>query len=620
MAKDKYKEQFAAAVAEAFRRVYPDACQKVGDQEPFAAEAIYNALVKPKDPTMGRFAYPVFRHAGLLGAKPNDISQAVSAAAETILASNMSPLHASSAGGYINGPIDPVSLTADTLGSVASAGNDFGNSATGYSKTCLVEYSSPNIAKPFGVGHLRSTIIGHSLRRIFKKLGYNTIGINYPGDWGTQFGKMIVAYRRWGDEQALEGDAVKNLVALYVRFHDEAQRNTALEDEARLAFKELEQEVLNAAQAQSAATHRDIVKAFTAALLWRKFKDISNAEFERVYGLLGVDFDWVYGESDLNTRMEPLIERLQRAGLTQVSEGALVVQLEDENLPPVLLKKGDGATLYATRDLAGMVYRWEKYPGFDKSLYVVNSAQSDHFKQIFKVMAMLEDAEQVPPEKRMTGHVEHVDFGWVRFGGKSMSTRAGNTVLLEDVIAEATALVKEKIREKNPDLKAIDETAHMIGVGAVIFSQLAVRRQRDVDFQWEEVLSFEGETGPYLQYTHARLCSLLRRYGKDVTGDVDYCLLNLPEEQRVVELLADFPGVVVDAGEYREPSFIAQYLLKLAGAFNKVYQRKDEKGASDKIISDDARLSAARIALVKSVQIVVNEGLHLLGLQAPEEM
>lgn len=596
MAKDKYKEQFANATAEAFRRVYPDIFEKVGETEVFARDVVYEGLAKPKDPGMGRFAFPVFRYAGLLKEKPPEIAAKVAAA--TVWPGGESI----GISGFLNARIDPVKQSSEVNSDVITSGSHFADSDMGKGLTNLVEYSSPNIAKPFGVGHLRSTIIGNSLRLIYKKLGYTTIGINYPGDWGTQFGKMIVAYRKWGDDQTLTGNAVKNLLTLYVRYHVEAEKDKALDDDAREAFKQLE-------------------AGDTEALeLWKTFKQISQTEMDRVYGMLGVDFDWVYGESELNDKMEPVIERLEKAGLTSISQGALVVHLDDEQLPPLLLRKGDGATLYATRDLAGLIYRWDKYHGFNKSIYVVNTAQSDHFKQCFKVIEMLEEAEKTPESERMTGRVKHVAFGWVRFAGKSMSTRGGNTVLLEDVIKEATDLARSKILEKNPDLKAIEDTAHMIGVGAVIFSQLSVRRQRDVDFKWEEVLSFEGETGPYLQYTHARLCSLMRRYGQAVTSDIDYSLLNGEEEQRVIELLADFPNVIVDSGEQFEPYFISAHLLKLAGAFNKVYQRKDAKGNIEKIVSDNAPLTAARMALVKSVQLVINEGLHLLGLEAPEEM
>ncbi len=604
MTKDKYKVQFADAVSAASRNLFPDAHKAMGDKELFDSETLYGSLVKPKDASMGRFAFPVFKYAGLLKSKPPEIASKIADEANRILdrSDTASIIRVVAAGGFLNGQVDTSVLTRETLKAVLIGENAYGSSELGKDKTYLVEYSSPNIAKPFGVMHLRSTVLGNSLRRIYKKLGYTTVGINYPGDWGTQFGKMIVAYQKWGTEKDLKGEAVKNLLALYVRFHDEAKTDNSLEDQAREAFKKLEQ------------GDPECVR------LWQLFKDVSHAEFDRVYGLLGVEFDWVYGESKLNDKMEPVIQRLEKAGLTEISEGALVVKLPDENLPPVLLRRGDGATLYATRDLAGMVYRWEEYPLFHESLYIVNVAQTDHFKQCMNVIAMLEDAERAPSDHRMSGRMKHVDFGWLRFGDQTMSTRGGNIVLLEEVIDKAAELAREKIVEKNPDLKKIDETAHIIGLGAVIFSQLSLRRQRDIDFQWDEVLSFEGETGPYLQYTHARLCSLMRKYDRPVPVDVDFSLLSGDEEQRVIELLADFPKVIQDAGEQYEPFFISTHLLRLAAAFNKVYQRKDEEGSIDKIISDNDTLTGARIALVKAVQLVINEGLYLLGLEAPEEM
>jgi arginyl-tRNA synthetase len=603
MEKDVYREKFAEATAVAFRQVYPAVFQSHGDQGPFNTQSVMAELAPPKDPTMGRFCLPVFKYARLFSQAPPQISSQIAPVVNALLRqTGATATICEAVSGYLNARIDPVAFTRDTLNAILTQGAHYGDSTIGGDEIYLVEYSSPNIAKPFGIGHLRSTIIGHSLRRICLKLGYKAIGINYPGDWGTQFGKMIVAFRKWGSEDTLKGDAVKKLLEIYVRFHREAHDNPSLDDEARQAFKELEDGQPN------------------AVALWEKFKEISYAEFDRIYGMLGIEFDWTYGESLLNDRMEPLIQRLDKAGLTSRSQGALVVDLGDTNLPPLLLRKTDGATLYATRDLTGMVYRWEKYPGFHESLYVVNVAQSDHFKQCLKVIAMLEEAEGIPVEKRMHGRLVHVDFGWVRFNGQMMSTRAGNTVLLEDVIDEATHKSSEMMREKNPDLANADEIARMVGVGAVIFSQLSVRRQRDIDFRWDEVLNFDGETGPYLQYTHARLASVIRRYGKPLGNEIDFGRLNQPEEQRVIELLADFPGVIVDAGKHYEPYFISSHLLKLASAFNKVYQRKDEDGRIDKILSDDPVLTEARVALVKSVQAVIGVGLHLLGLRAPDAM
>ncbi len=604
MARDKYKEIFAEATTAAFREIFPAVAETEGDTGPFSVKKVYDSLAAPKDPTKGRFCLPVFPFAGLLKQAPPKIAAEICEAINRILAANdQTGLVTSEAvGGFLNAKVSAVAITRGTLTTVLRQEDNYGDSEQGQDQLYLVEYSAPNIAKPFGIGHLRSTVLGNALKLINKKLGYRVVGINYPGDWGTQFGKMIVAYQKWGDEETLQGEAVKNLLDLYVRFHREAHEDDSLNDEARKAFAALEN-----------GDHG-------AVRLWQQFKEVSNAEFERIYEMLGVHFDWVCAESDLNDKMEPMIDRLRSAQLTSHSEGALIVDLEDNQLPPLLLRKSDGATLYATRDLAGLDYRWQKYPGFHKSVYVVNVAQSDHFKQCLKAISMLEDAERLSGEERMTGRVKHVDFGWVKFDGGMMSTREGNTVLLEDVIDQASGLVGELIREKNPDLEDLEGTARMIGVGAVIFSQISVRRQRDIDFRWAEVLNFEGQTGPYLQYTHARLCSILRKYDGDIPTVIEFELLDRPEEQRVIELLADFPKVVNDASEQFEPYFIASHLLKLAAAFNRVYQRKDEDNRIDKIVSDDEQLTGARVALVKAVVIVIHEGLRLLGLKAPEAM
>jgi len=599
---DDTKDRFALSTAAAFRQAYPEQFAGHGEHGPFSFSDIRSCLEKPKDARMGRFALPVFPYLKLLRSSPNEVAVRVAAEANRLLsAEGKTGIVVSADGGYLNAKIDQVAQMASTLSEIIQKPATYGDSDEGLGRTVLVEYSAPNIAKPFGIGHLRSTIIGNSLRLIFKKLGYDAVGINYPGDWGTQFGKMIVAFRRWGGDQTLRGDAVRNLLDLYVRFHEEAKKDTTLEDQARLAFKRLED------------GEPDAVK------LWEQFKTISYAEFDRIYGLLGVEFDVVYGESFLNDKMDAVIDRLKRDGLATVSDGALIVDLKDPQLPPSLLRRSDGATLYQTRDLAGMVYRWERWH-FHESLYVVGSSQADHFKQALKVIEMMETAEKLAEPDRMAHRIRHVAFGWVKLGGKAMKTREGTSIFLEDVIDEAVKLVREKIREKNPNLKGIDATALMIGVGAVVFSQLSVRRHKDVNFDWNEVLSFEGETGPYLQYTHARLCSLLRNYGGAVQADVDFSLLDLEEEHRVVELLADFPEAIRDAAANYDSYYVAAYLLRLAGAFNKVYQRKDAHGRIDKIISDNKPLTEARMALVVSVATVLKEGLRLLGLRAPKEM
>lgn len=600
---DKYKQQFANAHAEAFRTVYPDKFEAEGSTLVFDSGWIAENLEKPKDPKMGRFALPVFRHAKLLGDKPPAIASKVSEKAEEILAGmeNVS-VGTSSAGGFINGTVCFSDLAGSTISDILTEGMAYADSTEGNGQRQLVEYSSPNIAKPFGIGHLRSTIIGNSLRKIYQKLGYDVIGINYPGDWGTQFGKMIVAYRTWGDESYLANGDVSLLLELYVRFHEEADKDDTLNDQARAAFAELE------------SGNEE------AVALWEQFKQISRAEFDRIYSRLGVEFDLVIGESFFNDKMDAVIERLEKQNLTSVSQGALVVKLSDDpDVPPCLLRKADGATLYATRDLAGLLYRWETYP-FHESLYVVGTAQADHFKQCLQVIDLLEQAEHTPVDQRMVGRVHHVDFGWVKFDNQMMSTRKGKIIFLEEVIDKAVALVKERIMEKNPGLSGIDETAEMIGIGAVVFSQLSVKRQRDVNFIWDEVLNFDGETGPYLQYTHARLCSLKRRFDHEISPEIDLSLLDHPEEQRIVENLADFPQALADSVRNYDPFFIATYLLRLSASLNSIYQRKDSDGRIDKIISDNGPLTKARMALIESVRLVLAEGLRLLGINAPEEM
>ncbi|MEA2031929.1 MAG: arginine--tRNA ligase [candidate division Zixibacteria bacterium] len=602
MIKDRFKQEFADNVAKAFQQCFPKKYDEFGSDQIFNSGYIYNQLEKPKDPRMGHFALPVFRFARFLGDKPPDIASKVAQAVEDNSIDQLKMVSVTASGGFLNGRIDAVTLTKQTLNELHEKGNRYGADIVGKGRTVLIEYSSVNIAKPFGIAHLRTTILGASLREIFDKLGYEVVGLNYLGDWGTQFGKLIVAYQKWGkDIPEDDPDLIDRLFELYVRFHNEAKNNKSLDEEARDVFKKLEN------------GDEETVK------LWKLFRSRSIEEFKRIYNRIGVRFDLITGESFLNDKIEPVIDRLHKAGLSRISDGALVVDLDDTLLPPCLLKKADGATLYATRDIAGAFWRWETYQ-YDQSLYVVANSQSDHFKQVFGVIAKLEEAESVSEEKRLTNRLKHVGFGWVKFGDKAMSTRAGNVIPIEDVVDKAALLVEDMIHEKNPDLKSIHKTAHIVGVGAVKFSQLSVKRQTDVNFSWDAVLNFEGETGPYLQYTHARLCSLIRKYGNNISSDVDVSLLDREEEQRIIELLADFPEAIVDAARNYDPYFIATHLLKLSTAFNKFYQRKTTDGRVDKIISDNQAITSARMVLVEAVRTVINEGLRLLGIKAPEEM
>ncbi len=604
MAKDRFKYEIAEITASAFAvmaSVFPEIKDSFPDY--IIPNKIYDKLEVPKNPEMGNYALPLFELAKSLKQNPVDINNKLVVAQKGLLKDNEEYSHLSftAAGGFNNSKIRVDTLAEATLPAILGNNEEYGSSDVGRGRNIVIDFSSPNIAKPFGVGHLRTTAIGFSLYRIFEKLGYNSIGINHLGDWGTQFGKMIVAFRNWGSEQDLKKDAVQFLYDLYVRFHHEEERDPSLSDDAREAFKRLEQ-----------GEHEE-------AELWNKFKDCSLKAFKKTYDRLGIKFDYFTGESFYNDKMGAVIERLKKAGLTELSEDALIVDLEKYEIPACILSKADGATLYATRDITGVLYRWETFK-FEKALYVVASAQRDHFKQVFKVVELLEEAEKLPPDKRCADRLVHVEFGWIKFKDVTMSTRRGNIIPLDDVLDRAIELARTKIIEKNPDLEEVDKTAAQIGIGAVLFADMSTRRMKDVNFDWDEVLNFEGETGPYLQYTHARLASLLRHYGREIPSLIDYNLLDRPEEARVLDLLYKFPGVISEAAKTYEPYLIGTYLLTLASAFNRVYQRKDKRGRIDKIISVDDELTDARIVLVYAVKTVIKEGLFLMGIEAPDEM
>ncbi|RKX25470.1 MAG: arginine--tRNA ligase [Candidatus Zixiibacteriota bacterium] len=603
MPENKFKQQIANCTAEAFKVILPELFREKADLYLFDSVWLYEKIEVPKKPDMGNFALPLFEIAKQIGKNPVEVNKILTRAENKFVAEHEEYAHLSfsAAGGFNNARIKTEALAEETLPQILELDEDYGSSEEGKGEKIVIDFSSPNIAKPFGVGHLRTTALGHSLYRIFDKLGYKSVGINHLGDWGTQFGKMIVAFRKWGRHDDLKNDAVLKLYDLYVKYHKEEEKDPVLADEARAAFKKLEM-----------GEHDE-------AHLWNLFKEVSLDAFKETYKMLGIHFDYYTGESFYNDKMPAVVERLKKAGLTRISQDALIVDLDRFGLPPCIISKADGATLYATRDITGVLYRWETFR-FRKALYVVGTAQRDHFKQVFKVIELLEEAENVPPEKRCSQNLEHIEFGWIKFNDKTMSTRKGNIILLDDVIEKAITLAREKIIEKNPDLDTIEQTARQIGIGAVLFADMSARRMKDINFDWDVVLNFEGETGPYLQYTHARLASLLRIYGKDVPVDINYSLLNRSEEHRVIDLLYKFPEVITDAARDYEPYLIGSYLLDLAGAFNKVYQRKDETGRIDKIISDDAELTSARMALVKAVKIVIQEGLYLMGIEAPDEM
>ncbi len=489
-------------------------------------------------------------------------------------------------GPYINFTVDKEKFTGLVLKEIFTLESSYGNRELGAGKTVVVDFSSPNIAKPFGVGHLRSTVIGNSICKLYESLGYTCIGINHLGDWGTQFGKLIVAYQKWGKEKQLKAKPVQHLYDLYVKFHTEAEKDKSLEEEARDWFRSLE-------DGEQEATR-----------LWHWFRDISLKEFQRIYDILNIHFDSYAGESFYNSMLPETITKLKTAGLAQESQGALIVDLERFGMSPCLLRKTDGSTLYATRDIAAAMYRFDTY-GFDKMIYVVGADQKLYFRQIFKVLELL----GCPWADTLV----HTPFGLVRFGTGKMSTRKGNVIFLEEVFQKAVDLTEKIIEEKNPDLEDKREIATQVGIGAIVFNDLSTKRIKDVDFSWDRMLNFNGETGPYVQYTYARFSSVLRKYGRQVDDKVNLNLLNSDMETEIVRLLSRFPETVKHAADEYEPSVVTTYLLDLCEASNRFYNHF-------RVLSEDLETSKTRVLLVWCIRTVLGKGLRLLGMETPERM
>lgn len=533
-------------------------------------------LVRPAHAKLGDFALPCFQFAKVLRKSPVAI-------AEEIAASVKHPLiqKAEAVNGYVNLFLNREVIATALLQTVLQKSATYGSSNEGNSGVVTIDLSSPNIAKPFSMGHLRSTVIGNSIALLLEKNGYQPVKINYIGDWGTQFGKLLTAYRKWGNEEDVRQAPIETLLKLYIRFHEEAESVPSLNDEGRAAFKALEDGDTD------------------ALALWEWFKTESLKEFQRIYDLLGVTFDSYNGEAYYNDKMEPVVQQLEDKGLLVESDGAMVVQLE-EDMPPCLIKKSDGATLYATRDLAAATDRKNNYD-FVKSIYVVGNEQSLHFTQIKKVLGKM--------GHEWENDITHVPFGLILQGGKKMSTRKGKIVLLEKVLKEAIGLAQKNIEEKNPALANQSDVAEAVGVGAILFSDLKQHRKHDIEFNLETMLQVEGETGPYVQYANARGHSILRKAGEANTFDVvevnDY-------EWETIKLLEQFPLAVKRAADDLDPSIIAKYAVDLAQAFNSFY-------GNVPVLSDEANLPY-RASLVRCVTIVLTESMRLLGMKAPEEM
>ncbi|WP_155591108.1 arginine--tRNA ligase [Lysinibacillus cavernae] len=536
---------------------------------------IEQLLEKPRTIELGDVAFPCFTLAKTWKKSPVSIA--------TELASQLtsdSIQRVQSVGGYVNIFLNQQKVTQQVLSKILHEKQLYGTNQSSKGSVVL-DFSSPNIAKPFSMGHLRSTVIGNALANIAEKNGYQAIRVNHLGDWGTQFGKLIVAYQRWGNKEAITASPIEELLKIYVKFHEEAEQDPALNELARAAFKALED-----GDAEALA-------------LWQWFRDVSLVEFQTIYQLLGIDFDAFTGEAFYNDKMTSVVTELKTKGLLVESDGAYVVEMEE--MPPCLITKTDGATLYATRDLAAAFYRQQHYQP-EKIFYVVGNEQSLHFKQLFQVIEKMGYA--------WAADLQHVPFGMMLKDGKKMSTRKGKVVLLADVLEEAIATAKRNIEEKNPRLPNKEQIAQQVGVGAVIFNDLKYHRLNDIEFSIEQMMNFEGETGPYVQYTYARICSILEKV-ENPSQHVTFMPLG-EQAWPIILLLEQFPKVVATAFEQADPSQLAKFALQLARLLNKYY-------AQHKILTDDAQ-QASRLALCSCVAIVLKELLALLGIESPENM
>ena len=550
--------------------------------EELTLEEITALIEVPPNKDMGDFAFPCFKLAKVFRKAPNMIAAELSEKIEAKgVISNVTPL-----GGYINFFVNKSELAETVIKDVLTKKEKYGHSDLGKDKTIVIDFSSPNIAKPFHIGHIRTTVIGNALYKIYDSQGYNTVRINHLGDYGTQFGKLIVAFKLWGNKEAVEANPIPELLKLYIQFHDEAERHPEMEDEARAWFTKLENGDKEAKE------------------LWQWFRDESLKEFARVYDLLDIEFDSYNGESFYSDKMDRVIDIIKDKGLLQESQGTNIVDLEEYNMPPALITKNDGSTLYMTRDLAAALYRKENYD-FEKCIYVVGSQQSLHFQQLFKVLELV--------GFEWAKDMVHVPFGMVALEEGTMSTRKGRVVFLEDVLKQAIEKTKETMLAKNPNALNVDEIAKQVGVGAVVFQELSNSRIKDYTFSWSRTLSFEGETGPYVQYTHARCCAVLRKAEEEVTTDINYELLNDVDSAEVLKVIASFNKTILNAMRKNEPHIITRFVLDLAQAFNKFYH-------DNSILVEDAELRKARLALVCATRQALENGLKLLGMQAPERM
>lgn len=546
-------------------------------------EEILNLIEIPSS-DMGDFAFPCFKLAKTMKKAPNIIATELAQKIEKAdFISNIQVVNA-----YINFYVDKSIYVKNVLSQMLQQKEHFGDSNIGNNKTIVIDYSSPNIAKPFHIGHLRSTVIGNSLYKIYKKLGYNVVGINHLGDWGTQFGKLIVAYKKWGNKELVEKDDIKELSKIYVKFHEESEKDPSLEDEARLwlvKMQEGDKEALD---------------------LWKWFCDISMKEFERVYKMLNITFDSYAGESFYNDKMQAVVDELFEKNIMVESEGAKIVDLEQYNMPPCLILRSDGGTLYPTRDISAAFYRKNNYD-FYKCLYITALDQNLHFAQWFKVIELM--------GYDWAKDLVHIPFGLVSLNDGKLSTRKGHVVLMEDILNSAIEKTKSIIEEKNPNLQNKEQVAKDVGIGAVIFNDLFNSRVKNVVFDLERMLNFQGETGPYVQYTHARACSILSKenFDENMLKNIDFSLISDEYSFELVKLLSQYPEKIVDASIKYEPFIITRHLVNICQAFNKFYDENNIKNSEE-------NLKKARLSIVYATKIIICCGLYLLGINAPEKM
>ena len=559
--------------------------EKIAKAAELDANEIVNYIEIPPNTDMGDYAFPCFKLAKTLRKAP----PAIAAELKEKIEADENIEKVEIVGGYLNFYINKLLLAKTVLEEIENAGEKYGSNVSGEGKTVLVEYSSPNIAKPFHIGHLRNTVIGSALYNIYKYLGYNTISINHLGDYGTQFGKMIEGYKRWGEEYDLEANPIDECMNIYVRINNLCKEDEVTLEACRDNFKKIEEGDPCCVE------------------VWNKFKDLSLREFKKIYGMLGVEFDSYNGEAFYSDKMDEVVDKLEASGVLTDSEGAKIVDLEDKGLGVCMIKKSNGSTIYATRDLAAVLYRARTYD-FDKCLYVVAYEQNLHFKQIFEV------AKHLGISEKCLNGLEHVAYGMVRLTTGKMSTREGTVIKVDELLQEAIDRVQKVIEEKNPDMENREEEATKIGIGAVIFNNLCSTIIKDQVFDWDIALNFNGETGPYIQYVYVRTKSVLEKAGYvPNVNEVKFELLQDPSSLKVLNTLYNFEDVLMNVVEKNEPSLLARYLIELSQNYSNFYN-------DNKIIDDDKDVQNARVYLSKAVGNVLKTGAALLGIKMPNKM